>query len=330
MKIIMYSTHEHERTAVKEWEKATGNEVKMVAEPLSMATVAQARDFDGVTTQQTASLGSAEVYERLAAFGIKQIATRTVGYDMIDLAAAKQAGLTVTNVPVYSPRAIAEMGVAQAMYLLRNIGRFNARMAKADFRWSADLMAKEIFSCTVGLIGAGHIGGATAQIYKALGARVIAADPAHDPEWEPFMEYVDLDTVLKESDIISLHAPLLPTTKGIIDAAALDKMKDSAILINMARGGLVDTQALIAALKAGKIGAAGLDTLADEATYFGHQVSPDQVPEDFQELAAMPNVVVTPHVAFFTNVAVRNMVQIALNDVVAVASGRRSKDIVQA
>lgn len=330
MKIIMYSTHEHERDAVKAWEQATGNTVKMVAEPLSMATVALARDYDGVTTQQTASLGAPGVYEQLAAFGIKQIATRTVGYDMIDLAAAKQAGLTITNVPVYSPRAIAEMGVAQAMYLLRNIGRFNARMAQADFRWSADLMAKEIFSCTVGLIGAGHIGGATAQIYQALGARVIAADPARSPEWEPFMEYVDLDTVLKESDIISLHAPLLPTTKGMIDAAAFDKMKDSAILINMARGGLVDTPALIAALKAGKLGAAGLDTLADETTYFGQKVRPDQVPEDFKELAAMPNVVVTPHVAFFTNVAVRNMVQIALNDVVAVASGRHSKDVVQA
>ena len=143
------------------------------------------------------------------------------------------------------------------------------------------------------------------------------------------MEYVDFETVLKESDILSLHVPLLPSTEKMIDAAAIAKMKDNAILINMARGGLVDTQALIDALNSGRLGGAGLDTLADETTYFGKQVDAEEVPDDYHELEEMPNVVITPHVAFFTNVAVRNMVRISLDDVVAVIKGQRTKNIVK-
>lgn len=329
MKILMYSTHEHERTYAEEWAKETGNQVQMEMVPLTAETVKMAKGFDRVSIQQTSPVEQ-EVYQALAEMGIKQISTRTAGYDMLDLETASQNGLTVTNVAIYSPRAIAEMGVTQAIYLLRNIGRFNERMENDhDFRWSGDLIAKEIYTCTVGLIGAGHIGGATAQIYKALGARVIAYDPHPDPELAPFMDFVDVDTVLKEADILSLHVPLLPSTEKMIDKEAIAKMKDSAILINMARGGLVDTEALIAALNSGHLGGAGLDTLADETTYFGKQVDAEAVPDDYHELAEMPNVVVTPHVAFFTNVAVRNMVRISLNDVVAIKTGERCKNIVK-
>lgn len=213
------------------------------------------------------------------------------------------------------------------MYLNRKIGLFNQRMNDDnDFRWAPDLVANEIYNLTVGIIGVGHIGGATAQIYKALGARVIAYDPIYDPAMEPFMEYTDLDTVLKESDIISLHTPLLPSTKNIIDADALKKMKNTAYLINMARGGLVDTQALIKALQSGEIAGAGLDTLADETTYFSKKVANDQVPEDYKVLAAMPNVVVTPHVAFFTETSVKNMVEIALNDAATIINGGKTRN----
>jgi len=329
MKILMYSTHEHERTYAEEWAKETGNQVTMEMVPLTKETVAMAKGYDGVSVQQTSRIDE-EVYRALHELGIKQISTRTAGVDMFDLQAAVQNGITITNVAIYSPRAIAEMGVTHAMYLLRNIGRFNQRMDNDyDFRWSGDLIAKEIYTCTVGLIGAGHIGGATAQIYRALGARVIAFDRHPDPELAPYMEYVDFETVLKESDILSLHVPLLPSTEKMIDAAAIAKMKDNAILINMARGGLVDTQALIDALNSGRLGGAGLDTLADETTYFGKQVDAEEVPDDYHELEEMPNVVITPHVAFFTNVAVRNMVRISLDDVVAVIKGQRTKNIVK-
>lgn len=330
MKIIMYGTKPIEKSYVEDWEQKTNNEVKMVPDLLNDDTVDMAKGFDGVVTQQTQSLGSADVYKKLASFGIKQVGLRTAGYDMVDLDAAKENGIAITRVSIYSPRAIAEMGVTQAMYLNRKIGLFNQQMADDnDFSWAPDLVSNEIFNLTVGIIGLGHIGGATAQIYKALGAKVIAYDPFYDPEQEPFVDYTDLDTVLKESDIISLHTPLFPSTKNIIDADALKKMKKTAYLINMARGGLVDTQALIKALQDGEIAGAGLDTLADETTYFGKKVSADQVPEDYKTLAAMPNVVVTPHVAFFTKTSVRNMVEIALNDTVTLVNGGKSRNVVR-
>lgn len=330
MKIIMFGTKPIEQSFVEAWEKKTGNEVKMTADQLNDDTVEMAKGYDGVSTQQTASLGSSDVYKKLASYGIKQIGLRTAGYDMVDLDAAKANGITISRVAIYSPRAIAEMGVTQAMYLNRKIGLFNQRMADDnDFRWSPDLVSNEIFNLTVGIIGLGHIGGATAQIYKALGAKVIAYDPIYDPDQEPFVDYTDLDTVLTQSDIISLHTPLFPSTKNIIDAAALKKMKKSAYLINMARGGLVDTQALIKALQDGEIAGAGLDTLADETTYFGKKVDADQVPEDYKTLAAMPNVVVTPHVAFFTKTSVRNMVEISLNDTVTIVNGGKTRNAIR-
>ena len=330
MKIIMFGTKPIEKPYAEAWEKKTGNEVNMVPDLLNDDTVDMAKGFDGVITQQTQSLGSADVYKKLASFGIKQIGLRTAGFDMVDLDAARANDITITRVSIYSPRAMAEMGGTQAMYLNRKIGLFNQRMNENnDFSWAPDLVSNEIFNLTVGIIGLGHIGGATAQIYKALGANVIAYDPFYDPEQEPFVEYTDLDTVLKESDIISLHTPLFPSTKNIINADALKKMKNSAYLINMARGGLVDTQALIKALQDGEIAGAGLDTLADETTYFGKKVNADQVPEDYKTLAAMPNVVVTPHVAFFTKTSVRNMVEIALNDTVTLINGGKTRNAIR-
>ncbi|WP_295729428.1 D-2-hydroxyacid dehydrogenase [uncultured Limosilactobacillus sp.] len=330
MKIIMFGTKPIEKSFVEAWEKKTGHEVKMVADILNDETVDLAKGYDGVVTQQTQSLGSSKVYQQLASFGIKQVGLRTAGYDMVDLDAAKANNIAITRVSIYSPRAIAEMGVTQAMYLNRKIGLFNQRMTNDhDFSWAPDLVSNEIFNLTVGIIGLGHIGGATAQIYKALGAKVIAYDPFYDPEQEAFVDYTDLETVLRESDIISLHTPLFPSTKNIINADALKKMKKSAYLINMARGGLVDTQALIKALQDGEIAGAGLDTLADETTYFGKQVSADQVPDDYKTLAAMPNVVVTPHVAFFTKTSVRNMVEIALNDTVTLVKGGKTRNMVR-
>lgn len=329
MKIIMYGVKKTELPYIDDWQKKTGNEVKQVNEALNDSNVNLAQGFDGVSVQQTESLGSPAVYQKLASFGIKVIGLRTAGFDMVDLDAAKANGITITRVSVYSPRAIAEMGVTQALYLNRKIGEFADRMVNQhDFSWSADMESTEIFNKTVGLIGCGNIGGATAEIYSALGAKVIAFDPAYDPALEPFLTYTDKETVLREADIISLHTPLLPSTQNMIDADALKMMKKSAILINMARGGLVDTQALIAALQNGEIAAAGLDTLADETTYFSKKVSADEVPDDFKTLMAMPNVVVTPHVAFFTDMSVRNMVQISLNDVTTVSQGGRSRNAV--
>lgn len=329
MKLIMYSVRDAEKPYIDAWAKKTGHEVKTVTEPLNAKTVDLAKGYDGISLQQTTKLGDEQLYKKLASMGIKQLAARMVGVDIFDLAACKANGIVVTNVPVYSPRAIAEMGVTQAMYLLRRIGEFEQRMSDGDFRWSDDLISNEIYNLTVGIIGLGNIGGATAQIYKALGARVLAYDPAYNVEDEPYVEYTDFDTVVKNADILSLHTPLLPSTENMIAAPQFKMMKNNAFLINMARGKLVNTADLIAALKNHEIAGAGLDTLGDETTFFSKKVTPDQVPEDYKELAAMPNVLITPHVAFLTETSIRNMVEISLNDAVAVIEGKHSRNEVR-
>lgn len=325
MKIIMYGTKAAERPFVKEWQEITGNEVKMVTESLSAQTIGMAKGYDGISIQATSSLGQPDFYRQLAKMGIKQLSTRTAGVDAIDLAACRDNGITVTNVAAYSPRAIAEMGLTQALYLLRRIGEYELRMGKGDFRWNADLISNEIYQQTVGIVGLGRIGGATAQLYKALGARVLAVDPNRNVEYAPFVdEYTDLDTVVKTADIISLHTPLLPSTKNMLAAPQFAKMKKNALVINMARGALINTADLLVALKKKQIAGAGLDTLADESSFFNQEVPVDQTPADYQELAQLPNVLVTPHVAFFTKTAIRNMVQISLDDVVKIVSGKHS------
>ncbi|MEY8441041.1 D-2-hydroxyacid dehydrogenase [Lactobacillaceae bacterium 24-114] len=331
MKLVMYGVDDKEIPFAKDWEEKTGNTVKLVREPLTAETVTEAEGADGISVLQTSKVADPEIYIKLKSFGIKQLSTRSAGFDMFDLDLAKENGLRITNVAIYSPRAIAEMGLTHAMYLLRRIGEFNEAMTKnADFTWSKDRISDEIYKQTVAVVGLGHIGGATAQIYKALGARVIAVNNGENVEYSPFIdEYVDLDTALKEADILTLHVPLTPSTENMIAAPQFKQMKKNALLINMARGKVVNTADLIAALKNQEIAGAGLDTLGDETTYFGKKVDPADVPADFKELYAMPNVVVTPHVAFLTKTSVKNMVQISLNDIATIVQGGNPRNEVR-
>lgn len=327
MKILCYAVLPVEEPYITKWAEQHQVEVKMIQPELSQGNAHLAKGFDGVSSEGITPV-TEEVYATFEQYGIKQLAIRQVGVDNQDLAAAKKHGVKITNVASYSPRAIAEMGVTQAMFLLRKVGIYQSRMANGDFTWAADTIGTEIFNCTVGLIGAGHIGTATAQIYSALGAKVLTYDPFYDAALEPFTTYTDLDTVLKESDIISLHIPLLPTTQGMIDAEALKKMKSNCILINMARGELVNTTALIQALEQQEIAGAGLDTLADEIDFFGQHKSQRDLPEDYRQLSGMPNVLITPHVAFFTTLAIKNSMEIALNDAKSIIEGTPVRSIV--
>ena len=327
MKIICYGVIKMEESRIKNWAQKNNVEVKIVHDDLCAENADLAEGFDGVSSEGNLPV-DASVYEKFKQYGIKQLAIRQVGVDNQDLAAAKKNGIKITNVAAYSPRAIAELGVTDAMYLLRKIGIYQDRMAHGDFTYDESTISTEIFNCTVGIIGAGHIGGASAHLYSALGAKVLACDPVYDASLEPYLTYTDFDTILAESDIISLHTPLLASTENMIDKTAFDKMKKKPILINVARGGLVDTQALIAALKNGQISAAALDTLADETDFYDKKNMLNSLPEDYKELKAMPQVLITPHIAFFTKLAVKNSIEIALNDAKTIISGGEVKSVV--
>ncbi len=327
MKLLCYAVSDLEKPYIMAWAQKNNIEIKMVTEELSYKNVQLAQGFDGVSSEGITPVDE-RVYQAFETMGIHQLAIRQVGVDNQDLLAARKHHITITNVAAYSPRAIAEMGVTQAMYLLRNIGIYQDRMAKGDFTWDESTISTEIFNCTVGLVGVGHIGGATAQIYRALGAKVLAYDLTYDASLEPYVTYTDLNTVLHEADIISLHTPLFPITENMISEGQFKMMKSTAILINVARGGLIDTTALISALQHHEIAGAGLDTLADELSYFGEHKNPSELPADYETLSQMPNVLITPHVAFFTKLAIRNSIEIALNDAKTIIEGGKSRNIV--
>ncbi|MDN2453912.1 D-2-hydroxyacid dehydrogenase [Lactobacillus sp. UCMA15818] len=327
MKILMMSVRDDEEAAIKSWSERNNIKVDTVDWELHPDRVSELDGYDGIVIQQRSKVED-EVYPALKAAGIKQITTRTAGFDVIDLAAAKKNGLTITNVPAYSPRSVAELALAHTMRLIRKLEFFDERAARQDFRW-AGLQATEIHSLTVGIIGAGRIGGTTAKIFAALGAKVIAHDLVEREELKPFVTYTSKEEVLQNADVICLHVDLNTSTVKLIGKDELALMKQTAYLVNECRGPVVDTDALIEALEQKEIAGAALDTLTGEENFFNFNLQDKELPsQQLIKLREMKNVILTPHVGFFTNIAVKNMVDISLDDVVAILKGERSEHLV--
>lgn len=327
MKILMFSVRDDEATAIKDW--ATKNNVQVDTNDLEFhpETADLVKGYDGVVIQQRSAIGDdPSVYQKLADMGIKQLTSRTAGVDTIDIPAAKAAGLTVTNVPAYSPNSVAEMSVAQTMRLIRNLELFDSRINQQNFQW-AGLQAREIRSLTVGIIGAGRIGGTAARLFHALGAKVIAYDVVKHPELEDVLTYVDTkEDLLKQADVVDLHVDLNATSQALIDAAAFKLMKNDAFIINASRGPVIVTSDLVAALKAGELAGAALDTVEGEQALFNQDHSGEVLQDtNVAQLMQMPNVIITPHVGFYTNLAVKNMVDISLDDVLTILNGGQTE-----
>mgnify|MGYP005768219275 FL=1 len=323
-KILMTSVRDDEQAAIDQF--AREHNVDIVTTPkLIDDAVDLTKDVDGLVIQQRSPVDPA-VYPQLKAHGLKQIATRTASFDMVDLQAAHANGLTVTNVPAYSPRSVAEHALMQIFRLLRKSYRFDAQVAQNDFRWFSDEQALEIHTATIGIIGVGRIGGTLAKLLKALGARVLGFDVKPREEMRGIVEYVSKEDLLRQSDVVSLHVDLNPTSTGLIAAPDLALMKPTAGLVNASRGPVVVTADLVAALKDHQLAAAALDTFEGE----NEVVMTDRREKGLadvplvEELHAMDNVILTPHIAFFTNLAVKNMVDFALEDVLLILAGKHS------
>ncbi len=289
-------------------------EVVSTAELLDENTVDQAKGADGVVTYQQKPY-TASVLDKLGSFGIKYLSLRNVGVDNVDATAAKRNGIQVTNVPAYSPQAIAEFTVTQLMRLLRRTPTFDNKMANGDLRWAPDI-AEELNQMTVGVYATGRIGRAAIQIYKGFGAKVIAYDIYHNPQLEKEGIYVETpDELYAKADVISLHAPATKENEHMLNDEAFAKMKDGVYILNPARGILVDTDALIKALDSGKVAGAALDTYEDEVGVFNNNFgSFDKIPDErLKNLMKRENVLVSPHIAFYTKRAVRNMVYYAMD-----------------
>lgn len=323
-KILMTSVRDDEQAAIKQF--AQEHDIEIITTPkLIDDAVDLTAGVDGLVIQQRSPVDPA-VYPQLKVNGLKQIATRTAGFDMVDIQAAHDNGLTVTNVPAYSPRSVAEHALMQIFRLLRKSYRFDTQVASGDFRWFSDEQALEIHTATIGIIGVGRIGGTLAKLLKALGARVLGFDVQPREEMRGIVEYVSKEDLLRQSDVVSLHVDLNPTSTGLIAAPDLALMKPTAGLVNASRGPVVVTADLVAALKDHQLAAAALDTFEGE----NEVVMTDRREKGLadvplvEELHAMDNVILTPHIAFFTNLAVKNMVDFALEDVLLILAGKHS------
>lgn len=320
----MFNTQPYE---IKTFEKIADEldvQIDHTAETLTIDNVDMTKDYDAITVQQHGELAGDDLYKRLAENGIKQISLRSTGYEIIDLDLADKYDLKVTNVPGYSPRSVSELVLADTMALLRHLKDYSKREERNDFSWTG-AQAREIHNLTVGIIGAGTIGSASARIFRALGARVLAYDPVQRTDLADTVEYVDVNYLLSESDVVTMHTPLTPEMSRFMNFERFKKMKNDAIFINASRGGVVDTDALVAALEAGEIGAAGIDVFDGEAGVTSVNLGDKGYDNDnLKTLIAMDNVIVTPHIAFFTDVAVYNMALFSVRDAIKIANGEKA------
>ncbi len=261
------------------------------------------------------------VLQRLADAGVRLLALRSAGFNHVDLDAAERLGLTVARVPAYSPHAVAEHALALLLALNRQIYRAYNRVREGNFALDG-LIGFDLHGKTVGVVGTGKIGATFAQIVHGLGCEVLALDPYPNPELRDVASYVPRDELLARSDVVSLHCPLTPETHHMIDDAALDRMREGVTLINTSRGQLIDTRAVIEALKRGRIGRLGLDVYEEEGDLFFEDLSNRVIRDDvFSRLLTFPNVLITGHQGFFTEEAMQNIAETTLANVRAFETG---------
>jgi D-lactate dehydrogenase len=248
--------------------------------------------------------------------GIRLVALRCAGYNNVDLAAAEELGMTIARVPAYSPYAVAEHTVALLLALNRKVHRAFNRVREGNFALDG-LLGFDIHGLTVGIIGTGKIGARVVDILHGFGCRILAHDPYENPDClAKGARYVDMDALLRESDIISLHSPLTPESYHLIDKEAIAKMKDGVVIINTSRGALIDSKAIIKGLKSGKIGHLGLDVYEEEGDLFFEDLSSQVIKDDvFARLMTFPNVIITGHQAFFTKEALTNIASVTLGNI---------------
>ena len=254
----------------------------------------------------------AETLGLLSQAGVRLLALRCAGFDHVDLPAARSLGLTVVRVPAYSPHAVAEHTVALLLALVRRIPHAHQRTKQFDFS-HRHLMGFDLHGKTAGIVGTGKIGRIVAQILAGFGMRVLAADPFPSTDWARALgiEYASFETLLESSRVLSLHLPLTPQTRHTIDARALARMQPGSVLVNTGRGGLVDSAALIHALKSEHLGGAALDVYSGEAGVFFEDLSGQPLADDqLSLLLNLPNLLLTPHQAFLTSDALSEIARV--------------------
>jgi D-lactate dehydrogenase len=313
MKIVFFSTQPYDKTFFTQF-NTENYDLVFLETPLDDQTVELAAGAVAVCAFVNDKI-TAPVFKKLAGLGIKIVALRCAGFNNVDLEAAKSNGIRVCRVPAYSPEAVAEHAVAMLLTLNRKTHKAYNRVREQNFSLHG-LLGYNIHGKTIGVIGTGNIGKAFAKIMLGFGCRVLAFDIIANKDLEAIgVEYHPLMDVLK-ADIVSLHCPLNEQTKHLMNETTFAMMKKGAVLINTSRGGLIDTKAVIKALKTGQIGALGIDVYEQEEKLFFRDLSEDIIQDDtIQRLMSFPNVLITAHQAFFTDEALTQIANITFTNI---------------
>lgn len=315
VKVAVFSSKPYDEEHLKQANQSLQFELTFFEPKLTQQTVALTQGFDVVCCFVNDVIDHS-VAEALASNGVKLVAMRCAGFNNVDLEACAKLQLRVARVAEYSPNAVAEHAVALILDLNRNIHRAYSRVRENDYSLNG-LMGFDLYGKTVSAIGGGKIGLAFIRIMQGFGCRVLCYDPSPSEALQNSgAELVSLEQAWAESDIVSLHCPLVRSTYHLINSNSLSQMKPGVMLINISRGGLIDTPAIIKALKTGKVGYLGLDVYEEEADLFFEDNSDEVLLDDvFARLTTFKNVVITGHQAFFTHEALSAIAEITLNNI---------------
>lgn len=315
MNVAVFSTKSFDKSFLEKNNSFYGHKFVFFEERLTEQNTALASGFTTVCVFVNDQL-SRKVLTELSTNGTRLIALRCAGFNNVDIEAAAELGLTVVRVPEYSPYAVAEHTVALIMALNRRVCKARSRVREGNFSLEG-LLGFELHGSTAGIIGTGRIGVNVAKILSGFGCDLLAYDPSPNPDCESFgVKYVALDEIYSRSDVITLHCPLMPQTYHMINAECIGRMKTDVMLLNTSRGALIDTKAVIKALKSGKIGYLGLDVYEEEADMFFEDLSNQIMQDDVMaRLLTFPNVLITGHQAFFTRNALENIAKTTLANI---------------
>ena len=311
VKLVCYGVRETEVPFFEEINKKFGYDIKLVLSGLNDENVKEAMGAEAIMVRGGCKADRQNL-ELLKAHGLQYVLTRTVGINHVDLEAVKDLGLKAARVPGYSPNAISELALSLAMMLLRHTAYTVNRTKDKNFTIDSFMFSKEIRNCTVAVLGAGRIGLTTAKLFKGLGARVIAYDVFQNDAAKEIVEFMELDQVLAEADIISVHMPYIQgVNERMINDEFIAKMKDNAILVNTSRGEVQDTEAIIRAIESGKLGGFGTDVLENEYDVFFKDLTGQALEDKTKEklISLYPKVLVTPHIGSYTDEALTNMIE---------------------
>lgn len=322
MKIAFFDTKTYDKISFEKVGIDNGIEFKFFETKLNEDTVSLANGYDGVCVFVNDTVNK-KVVDSLIEYGVKLIVLRCAGFNNVDLKAA-EGKIAVVRVPAYSPYAVAEHTMALILTSVRRIHKAFVRTKSFNFSLS-DLTGFDLYGKTVGIIGTGKIGKIFINICRGFGMKTLAYDKFPDKNSD--IEYVSLDELFKNSDIISLHCPLTEETYHIINKESIEKMKRGVLIVNTSRGALIDADALLEGIKARRIGSACLDVYEEESDFFFEDYSSHIVEDDvLARLISMPNVLVTSHQAFLTEEALYNIAQTSIENILEFFSTGKCKN----